>query len=303
MKFKRWERLLLPLGLGLAGAALLLRVGLDQETDLFSTADFDILLLLLGLSLALQAAVILIVREGLQALRRRSRDLARAEALAEHRRFLQRLDHELKNPLTALRAGLGSLAMTITNTDQQRLVQTLEVETQRLSRLVSDLRKLTELETKPIDVYPIHLPTFWAEVVDLEHERLDLHDRQVEMHLPADSETVPFQGDQDLLLLAIHNLLDNAFKFTRPNDTIRVSIALELDEVVIEIQDNGLGIAEAELSLVWEELYRGDNAQEIPGNGIGLALVKAIVERHDGTVHLYSQVGVGTTVTLRLPVG
>jgi two-component system OmpR family sensor kinase len=108
-------------------------------------------------------------------------------------------------------------------------------------------------------------------------------------------------GDWDLLFLATYNLLDNAYKFTRPGDTVEVRAIEEADSVVIEVADTGPGIPEEELPRVWDELYRGQGARGIPGSGLGLALTRAIVDRHGGGVALRSRAGQGTVVTLRLP--
>jgi two-component system OmpR family sensor kinase len=108
-------------------------------------------------------------------------------------------------------------------------------------------------------------------------------------------------GDLDLLFVAVYNLLDNALKFTRPNDSIEVRASDDGTAVVVEVADTGLGIPEDELSHVFEELYRGQEARGIEGSGLGLTLVKAVVERHGGTVTLRSRVGQGSVFTLHLP--
>jgi two-component system OmpR family sensor kinase len=108
-------------------------------------------------------------------------------------------------------------------------------------------------------------------------------------------------GDWDLLFLAIYNLLDNALKFTRPGDTVEVRASEDGTHVIVEVADTGPGIPEEEVPRVWEELYRGQGARGVPGSGLGLALARAIAERHGGRVSLRSRVGQGTVVTMRLP--
>ena len=112
----------------------------------------------------------------------------------------------------------------------------------------------------------------------------------------------PVLADRDLLFLAIHNLIDNALKFTRPQDTIELRAFEDGPRVVIEVADTGPGIPETELSEVWNELYRGENAQGISGSGLGLALVRAIVRRHQGEVTVRSRSGHGTVFSLQIPV-
>jgi two-component system OmpR family sensor kinase len=105
-----------------------------------------------------------------------------------------------------------------------------------------------------------------------------------------------------LFFLAVYNLLDNALKFTRPGDTVEVRAFEDGSSVVIEVADTGPGIPQEEVPCVWEELYRGQSAQGVPGSGLGLALVRAIVERHGGRTTLRSRIGQGTVVAMRLPV-
>jgi two-component system OmpR family sensor kinase len=109
-------------------------------------------------------------------------------------------------------------------------------------------------------------------------------------------------GDNDLLLLALHNLLDNALKFSRKGDTIEVRAFEDGQSVVVEVADTGPGVPAGELPHVWEELYRGVGARGVPGSGLGLALVRAIVERHGGQVSVRSREGQGTVFGVRLQV-
>ena len=109
------------------------------------------------------------------------------------------------------------------------------------------------------------------------------------------------KGDPDLLLLAIHNLLDNAIKFTAPGDTIEVRAFDDGSDIVIEIADTGPGIPEIEINRVWEELYRGELTRGVPGSGLGLSLVRAIIDKHGGKVGLRSKTDQGTIFSVHLP--
>ena len=106
-----------------------------------------------------------------------------------------------------------------------------------------------------------------------------------------------------MLFLAVYNPLDNALKFTQREDTIELRAAEDDGDIVIEIADTGPGIPEDEIPQVWDELYRGEGARGVPGSGLGLSLVRAIVVRHGGEAAIRSRSGQGTLVTLRLPAG
>ncbi|RIK57680.1 MAG: hypothetical protein DCC57_01635 [Chloroflexi bacterium] len=292
------KRYLLPLALGLLGLLLLARV-LFTDTFILVPEDVDVILLVALLSIAMVAAIHTIVRISMNHLRQRSIQQVRRETLAEHRRFLSRLDHEFKNPLTALRAGLQTLELTPLTPQQQHIVAVMAAETLRLSRLIADLRKLAELEAQPLNLQPVSLPALITETVQLERERFEAGQRFLTYETDLAQEV--WLVDEDLLALALHNLLDNAYKYTNAGDHIRV-IASGHQELLIGVSDTGIGIPPAELAHVWEELYRSQQLEKIAGSGTGLALVKAIAERHGGEATIESTVGEGTTVLLRLPL-
>jgi signal transduction histidine kinase len=226
--------------------------------------------------------------------------LTQAQAAADRRRFLQRLDHELKNPLTAIRAGLA-LSQGAAGEPPSEALESMDGQVKRIGRLTADLRKLAELETRPLERSDVNAGELLTQVVELAQDRPEA--RKLTLTLPQAPWPLPhISGDRDLLLLVVHNLLDNALKFTRPGDTIEVRASEDGAAVVIEIADTGPGISEEDLPHVWEELYRGQSARGVPGSGLGLALVQAIVLRHGGQISLRSRAGQGTVFTLRLPL-
>jgi two-component system OmpR family sensor kinase len=237
--------------------------------------------------------------------RRRQDDVARVQTrTAEDRRqFLRRLDHELKNPLTAIQAGLANVASAPLPDAQQAALESVRSQVLRLSRLSADLRKLAELETRPLERTQVDMTELLNEVVEITRERPEASERELTLTVPQAPWPLPtIDGDPDLLFLAVHNLLTNAVKFTRPGNRIEVRAFEDAAGIVVEVADTGPGIPEAEIPHVWEELYRGQGARGIPGSGLGLALVRAIADRHGGQVGLRSREGQGTVFTFRLPV-
>lgn len=293
---KYW-RYLLPFTLGLMGLALLVRLFLVGNSVLVPE-DVDIILLVIFLSVAMVTAIHSIVRISMGYLRRLSVQHARRETLAEHSRFLLRLDHELKNPLTTLRAGLSTLSLTHLDDQQKLVVDTMTQETRRLSRLVADLRKLAELDVQPLNLEPVDIETFFTNLYQIECDRFESDGRTFTKEIEITQKS--WLLDRDLVGLAVHNLFDNAYKYTNPGDKIHLKVFTEQD-LIIRVIDNGTGIPEDALPRIWEELYRAEQQKKIPGSGIGLALVKAIVERHNGTVEIQSQTGQGTAVSLHIP--
>src|SRR5450759_2747290 len=205
------------------------------------------------------------------------------EAADVKRRFLRRLDHELKNPLTAIRAGLANLAETHLEEMQRQALSSVEAQTLRLSRLSSDLRKLAELEARPLERTAVNVNEMLQEAYALAQDQPNAAQRDLKLTVPQAPWPLPtIQGDRDLLFLAVHNLLDNAIKFTQPGGTIEMRGFEDGSSLVIEVADTGQGIPEDELVHVGEELYRARGARGIPGNGLGLALVHSIINLHGG---------------------
>ena len=180
----------------------------------------------------------------------------------------------------------------------------MTAQVQRLRRLVTELRKLSDLETRPLDREAVDMTMLLQEVYALAESQPEAAGRQLNLAIPRAPWPLPaVNGDRDLLFLAIYNPLDNALKFTKAGDTIELRATDNDRWVAIEIADTGPGIPENEIGQVWEELYRGEGARGVPGSGLGLALVRAIVHRHNGRATIRSRPGQGTLVTLQLPAG
>ena len=219
---------------------------------------------------------------------------AQARRDLEHRQFLARLDHELKNPLTAI------LAATAPANDEASVL--VAAQARRMGVLVTDLRKLADLSSAPME----------RELVDLEEAARDAVEaarssvgdsRNFTLVFPTAPWPLPrVVGDADLLYSAIQNVVFNAVKYSSEGDSIEVRASQSESSVSIEVADTGIGIPEAERQSVWAELARGSNAAGRSGSGLGLPLVRLVIERHGGNVRLTSREGVGTSVVLTLPL-
>jgi two-component system, OmpR family, sensor kinase len=294
----RWFYPLAPAILGI-GLSLYVSLAAAHNPVLYLRADTATLILLAGLALSGFGYFLLAMLIRLE----RQRKTLAVQSADDRQRFLRRLDHELKNPLTAIRAGLANVAEAADEHARQEAAGSVEAQALRLSRLAADLRKLAELETREIERAPVNVTQLLEEAFSIAQDHAG-EARRLSLSIPQAPWPLPeISGDQDLLLLAIHNLLDNAIKFTRLNDRVEVRAFEDGSTIVIEVADTGPGIPDDELPYVWEELYRGKGARGIPGSGLGLALVRGIAERHRGQVTLRSRKGQGTVVILRLPAG
>jgi two-component system OmpR family sensor kinase len=293
---RRWWWVGIPFGIG-SIAALVLYLREAPNPLLYAQADLGALSGGIGLVFSVLVAVVLVVLDRIE----QTKKQVGIQYAEDRRRFLQRLDHELKNPLTAILAGLANLSSSETPTDRSSSLNSVQSQVDRLRRLVAELRKLAELETRPLDSDPINLDELLEDAFSLAKDHPDAGDRTLTFSTPRAPWPLPkINGDRDLLILAIHNLLDNAIKFTRPGDTIEMRALEDGSGVVLEVADTGPGIPESDQDHVWEELYRGESARGIPGSGLGLALTRAIITRHGGSITLRSRAGEGTVFTVRL---
>jgi two-component system OmpR family sensor kinase len=178
-----------------------------------------------------------------------------------------------------------------------------ERQTTRLSRLIADLRKLAELEERPLELAPVDVAALLDEVVSAvrglpQYARrvIRLNIQRVPWSLP------PVTGDRDLLGLAFYNLVENALKYSGPFDEVEVRAVEDGRWVIVEVADSGPGIAAEDLPRVFEELYRGSNARGLEGSGLGLSLVWRVINRHAGEISVRSrQAGQkGTVFRVRL---
>lgn len=298
----RWLGMLLPALIGLLIAIVLQQSSLPNPIVRVAF-PLSAAFLLLGIAVtALSAAFV-----GLSAWYDRRQQAVveqqRQELRAERRRFMQRLDHELKNPLTAMRAGIANLSFAPDDEARRVALDTLSGQTTRLSRLTIGLRKITDLETRPLEKEAVDMNRLLTGVADLLREKPEMDQRQLQINLPQAPWPLPdVSGDRDLLFPIFYNLAENALKYTCSGDTIEIRARQDDGYVVVEVADTGIGITPKDLPHVWEELYRGTNGRGISGSGLGLALVKAAVKRHGGRVAIESRIEQGTKVTVWLPL-
>ena len=226
------------------------------------------------------------------------------ESRMQHRQFLRRLDHELKNPLTAVRAAVADASQSASPAIAVNL-EVVDAQSRRMSRLLTDLRKLAELEAAPLAMEDVDLAETVQDAVTSVIEEAAGRGAAVRVRLDLPSVPWPLphvRGDGDLLYSAVYNIVSNAVKYTPAGGAVEVRGRAEGGTVTIEVADTGIGVPEREMGLVFRELGRAGNARALPGSGLGLPLVRTIAQRHGGTVGMTSREGVGTRVWLVLLV-
>ena len=303
----------LPLLIGII-LSIVWRIAYPAAPLISILADLGYVLIFLLGSVSLVAVTVVLVRHSEQAQLSEALEGAQQAQEEARRRFMRRLDHEIKNPLTGIQVALANLnAAPANSTEQDHSLQDVRHQMNRLSRLVGDLRKLAELEERPIEHLPVDLVAVLQEVVESARSLETSQSRNVQLVVSKVPWPLPqIVGDHDLLGLAFYNLVDNALKFTRPGDSIEVRAFEDGRSLIVEVADTGPGIAPDDLPRIFEELYRGTNARGCEGSGVGLALVQRIVARHGGEVSVRSrlvQPGAdqgsaqgGSVFTVRLPL-
>ncbi len=291
------QRTLAGIGLGVLAAGILaafivrfLVPGTLMRFEYHTDPAILILTLTLALTLCFLSASL--VARRVQAKTERSLVDQAASFEEERRRFIRRLDHEMKNPLTAIQIQLDNM-----QEDQAPNIPALDnvrSQADRLTLLTRGLRRLADLETRQLEFEQVDIEELMNEVVDLLQapDRIVLDVQRLPWPIP------PIEGDRELLLMAFRNLVDNALIYS--SDSVEIRARHTSGYLVVEIIDTGRGIPQDELPMVKEELYRGSNVHEIPGSGLGLSIVDRIIERHRGRLELRSRPGQGTIATVQL---
>jgi signal transduction histidine kinase len=219
------------------------------------------------------------------------------------RELVANVSHELKTPISALRARLENLLDGVERPDRELLSAMLQ-QSERLSRLVDQLLDLSRLESGdvPLSIEPVPLAPLVDEVVA--EVRVARPDRSLVVRNEVPADLPPLRADRERIHQVLFNLLDNAFRFTPSGGTVTVRAHREDGACEVAVEDTGPGIPPEHLPLVFERFYRVDPARsrEDGGTGIGLAIARSVVEAHGGRIWAESIPGRGSTFRFLLPL-
>jgi two-component system, OmpR family, phosphate regulon sensor histidine kinase PhoR len=216
--------------------------------------------------------------------------------------FVANASHELRTPITIIK-GFAETLQDLPELPREMVVDITEKivrNCQRMDTLVKNLLTLADLENLPDSRFQecdlVVLVETCKQVVLAVYE-------SAQITIEKNHEPIAVAADPDILELAIINLLDNAAKYSNPPAKIRINLVQEIDDVSLSITDQGIGIPPADLEHIFERFYTVDKARSrrLGGAGLGLSIVRTIIEKHHGTISVTSAVGLGTTFSIRLP--
>jgi two-component system OmpR family sensor kinase len=216
--------------------------------------------------------------------------------------FVSDVSHELRTPLTAIRGAAETLLDGgVGEDDQERFLSTIATEAERLTRLANDLLQLQRIEGATGEL-PFRRMTL-REAADRAVAMLEplIEDRAVKVTVTGSTPAV--LGDVDRLQQVVANLVDNASRMVGPGGHVWVELSAEGDKAVLAVRDDGPGIPDEDLGRLFDRFYRADTsrARSRGGAGLGLAIVRAIVTSHGGTIEATNPPGGGACLTVRLP--
>jgi signal transduction histidine kinase/HAMP domain-containing protein len=218
------------------------------------------------------------------------------------RDFVANASHELKTPVSTIIASSEALQIALDRGDDSAsaFAARIEESAHQLDRLVGDLLDLSRLEKERPEMAPVRLDHLVRD--EVERIRGGAEAKGLDVDVTSEAVTVPVNHRD--VAIAVRNVLDNAVRYTQSGGSVAVDVGLQGGEAVVSVSDTGEGIPTRDIERVFERFYRVDSARAraTGGTGLGLSIVKHVVESHGGQVSVRSELGVGSTFTIRLPL-
>lgn len=235
-----------------------------------------------------------------------NRMLGRMKALDDSRQeFVSNVSHELKTPITSMKVLADSLLMQedVPPELYKEFLQDIAEEIERENKIINDLLSLVKMDKKASDINI--QPSNINELIELILKRLRPIAAKRDIELVLDSyKPVIAEVDEMKLTLALSNLVENAIKYNNDGGWVHLYINTDHKYFYVKVEDNGIGIPQADQEHIFERFYRVDksHSREIGGTGLGLAIARNAIMMHRGVIKVFSEEGTGTTFTVRVPL-
>ena len=224
------------------------------------------------------------------------------ESFQRERQFIGDVAHELKTPVATLRGGIElALSKNRTHDEYQLAFSETLVDVNRLSTTIKNILDLAWLGAESANLGD-HNFDLSASLVELKDIAVKLATHKHITIAGKIEQNILVRGLEDKISRAILNVIDNAIKYTPKGKTITLSLHQKANQAVVEVRDTGIGISNTELTHIFDRFYRGSKATKTLGSGLGLAIAQGILKAHGGDIKVSSQVGIGTSVTITLPL-
>jgi len=217
--------------------------------------------------------------------------------------FVSVVSHDLRSPLTAILGYVELLPRAgPVNEMQAQFIQRVQRSVQNITSLIEDLLDLGRIEAGfDQSMQPYHISVLIRDVVEGLRPAAEAKNQTIKLDMAP--HLAPNRGNPLRLRQVIHNLIDNAIKYTPAGGEVVVEVSREQEQIVIRVRDTGIGIAPADQPYIFDKFYRSEAVVDSHiGTGLGLAIVKSVVERHQGRIWVESRAGNGATFTVVLPL-
>ncbi|WP_278463812.1 sensor histidine kinase, partial [Thomasclavelia spiroformis] len=217
-------------------------------------------------------------------------------------KFISDISHEFQTPLTAIQGFANILKdEDLPKSQRQKYADIILFHSKRLSTLSKNMLQLTLLEREEVE---LEYTTFsiveqLSRVISTQENQAILKDIEIVFEKPRKDITI--NGDEQRLEQVWINIISNAIKYTDNGGLITIKVKKTSKEVEVSIEDTGRGMSKEVISHIFERFYREDKARSVEGNGLGLSIVKSIIDLHHGNIDVISQVDVGSTFIIKLP--
>lgn len=213
--------------------------------------------------------------------------------------FVSNVSHEFKTPINAIEGYTTLLDDNNLNTEQKEYVEKIAYNTNKLTELINGILLLAKLENQAIETKNDKFRL--DEQIRESIVTLEIKWTEKNIDFDIDMDEVTYNGNENLLIHVWFNLLSNAIKFSPENSVIKMSLKEEENKIVFKISDTGPGISEKDASHIFDKFYQGDSSHHIEGNGLGLALVKKIININNGIIEVKNNTDKGCTFIVVLP--